>query len=313
MHIDITTNNSNFIKHTHFSPKKVERFIPSCPQFQTERAEYSETEETPSSLLGKALDTNICSMFQSHKSKLFLAKDTNTSPHVCFSSKFKKNFIFFKDINNNNLCLTKKKLRLCILYFFSQTFSKWPKNLEILFSFTSKFPINKTNSKKFYKHRNSVLFPIKISYQPIRHQKIEIFKQNYYYYCLKRKSEAKKKIKEREKEIIYKNFLMKQTNPSKTTLKTQHWIHKYKDIEKKKKPTWWIEDWVYQGKENCQVEESPIWKCRPPPLRNSTEAPIPRRSLPLPLSVPSRFLPLTNRKNERNREPKNKNWWVSKI
>ena len=28
---------------------------------------------------------------------------------------------------------------------------------------------------------------------------------------------------------------MKQTNPSKTTLKTQPWIHKYIDIEKKKK------------------------------------------------------------------------------
>ena len=27
---------------------------------------------------------------------------------------------------------------------------------------------------------------------------------------------------------------MKQTNPSKTTLKTQPWIHKYIDIEKKK-------------------------------------------------------------------------------
>ena len=53
----------------------------------------------------------------------------------------------------------------------------------------------------------------------------------------KKKSEAKKKIKEREKEIVFKNFLMIQTNPSKTTLKTQHWIHKYKDIEKKKKPT----------------------------------------------------------------------------
>ena len=53
----------------------------------------------------------------------------------------------------------------------------------------------------------------------------------------KHKSKAKKKIKEREKEIVFKNFLMIQTNPSKTTLKTQHWIHKYKDIEKKKKPT----------------------------------------------------------------------------
>ena len=202
-------------------------------------------------------------MFQSHKSKLFLAKDTNTSPHVCFSSKFKKNFIFFKDINNNNLCLTKKKLRLCILYFFSQTFSKWPKNLEILFSFTSKFPINKTNPKKFYKHRNSVLFPIKISYQPIRHQKIEIFKQNYYYYyyyyyyyCLKRKSEAKKKIKEREKEIIYKNFLMKQTNPSKTTLKTQHWIHKYLDIEKKKKKN------IHDGSKIKGIKEKKIVRLR---------------------------------------------------
>ena len=35
---------------------------------------------------------------------------------------------------------------------------------------------------------------------------------------------------------------MKQTNPSKTTLKTQPWIHKYIDIEKKEKKKTYMMD-----------------------------------------------------------------------
>lgn len=49
----------NFSKEKHR-----ERILPSSPQFQIGGAEYSESEETPNSPLGKVQDTNICSKSQ---------------------------------------------------------------------------------------------------------------------------------------------------------------------------------------------------------------------------------------------------------